>query len=731
MSDNEQASSSPGDHTPDQMKPAREPSFSLADLSGGQEAAAGSRRNQNEPAGMDNTARSRVSFAVDSVDHKDGPSVTGSDRSRGRSPRGRRNRKSAEPGGMDDTGHSRVSLSGSEMLRRASLAAHNMTVDYETDKPTKGGGLFSFSGVAIRRRKLAEENNPQRSLDRRQALVAPRYSMRSLRKLSLTMSDGDSIGLDDTLHSAFETVGIKDDGLTTPLCAALFINLISIGYLSLPWAFNTAGTVLSTIGFALVMLQTFITAQYVLEACARSHALASAAERMEMKGSIRDTSMQAIFELSESGKLDLDNLDNSNHPSQDIYLMEQAKDGFTENEDEHVPHTIHNRFKAEMPELCRLFLGRRWFFFFLITISLDLYGLTWSYASIFASGLADVLPLEFDGNALMHGGTGYLVYILVFAGITVPLSCIHLSDHILIQLTFLCGRFLMFLLMLGTVAAAWASDAPHFDTYVGPAKESAAVPLFHFPSLYLLIQVSIFSTAYQFAVPGIADAAENKKGILSTFASACLYIFITVLICGVILSLFFGDRIQTSANLNWNDYHGGTGSLVEGDDGTMRREGVAKWAKAIAGYIVVFPALDALAVFPLCTISLGEILQDAWKGERNSTTSGDGEKAEEGMGGWKERLPFRLLGCVPQIVGAVFVSDLSVIANYAGLATILSYTVCPALLAIFSKRSLKEVGLPPRTQYETMFSSDRIAWSICIIAIAAVLFVIISSALAA
>jgi hypothetical protein len=178
---------------------------------------------------------------------------------------------------------------------------------------------------------------------------------------------------------------------------------------------------------------------------------------MEMKGSIRDTSMQAIFELSESGKLDLDNLDDSNHPSH-IHLMEQAKDSFAENEDdEHVPHTVINRFKAEMPELCRLFLGRRWFFFFLITISLDLYGLTWSYASIFASGLADVLPLRFDGD-------DYHIYILVFAGITVPLSCIQLSDHILIQLAFLGGRVAMFLLMLGTVAGAWVSNTPHFDT---------------------------------------------------------------------------------------------------------------------------------------------------------------------------------------------------------------------------------------------------------------------------
>jgi hypothetical protein len=51
---------------------------------------------------------------------------------------------------------------------------------------------------------------------------------------------------------------------------------------------------------------------------------------------------------------------------------------------------------------------------------------------------------------------------------------------------------------------------------------AAQAPLFYFPSLYLLIQVSTFATAYQFAIPGIADAAVNKKSILSTFATACI-----------------------------------------------------------------------------------------------------------------------------------------------------------------------------------------------------------------
>ena len=285
--------------------------LAFSDLPDEPNRAAGSRRKKNEPADMDNTGRSgkSISFAVDSVD-RDGPGLGGRDRRH-------------EHAGLS------ASLTVSEMLHRASIAAHKMSVDYEKDQPAKGGGLFSFSGVAVRRRRIAKENNPKRTINRRQALVAQRYSMRSLRRVA---DDSDGI-----LRATMETIGVQDDGLSAPLCAALFINLISIGYLSLPWAFNAAGTVLSTIGFGLVMHQAFITAQYVLEACARSHALASATENMEMTASIRDTSMQAVYELATIEKLDLDNLDDSNHSFQDMHLMEQAREDKIDDEDRQEP----------------------------------------------------------------------------------------------------------------------------------------------------------------------------------------------------------------------------------------------------------------------------------------------------------------------------------------------------------------------------------------------------------
>eukprot|EP00957_Ditylum_brightwellii_P192418 14649204-Ditylum_brightwellii.AAC.1 len=109
---------------------------------------------------------------------------------------------------------------------------------------------------------------------------------------------------------------------------------------------------------------------------------------------------------------------------------------------------------------------------------------------------------------------------------------------------------------------------------------------------------------------------------------------------------------------------------------------------------------------------------EAWFGSETAPTND-----------WKKRTAFRLLGCCPQIIGAAFVSDLDVIANYAGLFTTLSYSVCPSLLSIYSVRALRKIKVSPDTAYKTPFSKDWVAWMIFTTAIVVMLFVVISSVL--
>mmetsp|Transcript_2216 Transcript_2216/g.3839 ORF Transcript_2216/g.3839 Transcript_2216/m.3839 type:complete len:678 (-) Transcript_2216:250-2283(-) len=672
------------------------------------------------------------------------------------------------------------------MLRQKSVLELALTEISSESKQQSGRPALSRSSSSRRvlgsirsDRNDGLSKNASVKVLQRASIIAPtivdrRESMRSMRgqgRMSLRdmnerrhNSEAESSGRrmsDSVMDSVLNVVGASKNGLSSTLAAALTTNLISVGYLSMPYAFASAGMVLSTIGFFIVMLLAFITAGYVLEGCARASVLVNMTEKLEtlvgqqsmtLEESIVVAKQKLLEILKEDGSDEDDDFEDSPSPAvpksgdfgsmskksarslQLLISSENEQRGDKEEEQAGISQSINPTFlhttvhkvkgdsKAEFPELCRMFLGKWIAIFFVGTISLDLYGLTWGYASIFASGLADMLPITKSSHHVdisHHVDTDYRIYLGIFAAVAIPMSCMNLSDHVLVQLFFLVSRMIMVLLMIFSVVASWVSDEPHFDEYIGPAT---GVPLFYFPSVFLLLGTSIFSCSFQFAVPGITDVVSNKDTVLvKVFGSTCLFIFATVLVCSLVLSGYFGiEQIEPSSNLNWVTYHGGTGNIIVNDDGTTSRTDVAIWARGIAGFVTIFPSFDSLAVYPLCTISLGEILMDAWYGKTAHTE-----------GGWKQRIIFRLLGSCPQLVGAMFVSDLSEIARYAGIFTILSYTVCPSLLSIYSRKALRAVSVPVNTIYDTPFSRDWFAWIIFILAWLCIVWIILSSVLAA
>lgn len=155
-----------------------------------------------------------------------------------------------------------------------------------------------------------------------------------------------------------------------------------------------------------------------------------------------------------------------------------------------------------------------------------------------------------------------------------------------------------------------------------------------------MLQICIFSTAFQFSVPGMASISSNKKTMLSIFSSAVTYIYATTMVLSVVLSMFFGpENMEESSNLNWLNYHGGSCDPSWGMD--KCETGRAWWAKGISSYVVLFAALDGLAVYPLLAISLGDILMGAVYED----------KVHEAQEDWKIRFGFRLIASVPQISG--------------------------------------------------------------------------------
>lgn len=334
--------------------------------------------------------------------------------------------------------------------------------------------------------------------------------------------------------------------------------------------------------------------------------------------------------------------------------------------------------------------------FFTFTTIGDLYGITWALVSIFATTLAEGVPFSTEVDS-------YRLYLLIFVCFAVPMSCTTIIDQLWIQLVFLFLRMVMVLCMLITIFAAMGKT--HFGDVEGPVRD---VPLADFRQIVPIIMTSIFSTAYQFSVPCIASSSQNIKKVPKVFQTATAFIYSSNVIVAIFVSLYFGrDGTLPSSNLLWNDYHGGN----------MNRD-TPWWASAISGYVTLFAAIDGAAVYPLLAISLGDILM--------GTVYGD--DVHEAEGNWKIRIGFRLMGALPQAIGAFFVSDLSVIANFAGICTLLSYTTAPALLFLFSRRSAKNAEIPVDTHYSTRLSSPTMAVINVVLSLVIIVAVIVDSA---
>lgn len=146
----------------------------------------------------------------------------------------------------------------------------------------------------------------------------------------------------------------------------------------------------------------------------------------------------------------------------------------------------------------------------------------------------------------------------------------------------------------------------------------------------------------------VAEASAKKSSVHLIYRGSTSFIAISVLVLSLVLASYFGSEyIEESSNLNWAVYHAGTGSF---DEESGEWINVAWWAKCISKFVLLYPAVDGISTFVLCAVSLGEIIMGAWYGSA----------IHDLKHSWKRHLIFRLLGCIPQLIGAAFVRDLSV-----------------------------------------------------------------------
>jgi hypothetical protein len=450
----------------------------------------------------------------------------------------------------------------------------------------------------------------------------------------------DGISATDVSNTSSWTSNVLAPGGLSIFTATCTVFNTSGASLYIPWAFGQGGTLLTSIVLGAVLLQAYITASFLLEASARA---------------------QALDLLRTDGSL----------PRQ--YTLK-----------------IRDR-KYEVSLLTKIFLGKAGTIFFSLTTLTSMYGFLWAFCTIFGNAFADKFPL---GDA-QDGG--YKIYIAMFMVVIVPMACTSITDQQWIQMAFVTARIVMVILMVGTVAAAYGADKPHFGSQVGPVND---IPLAKASNIVQVTMTCIFACSIQALVPTMADETRSKTGLTQVFGAAAISSYVSNLLLGILFALFFGHDQPDSSNLNWVNYHGGTGGA----------EPPAAWTAAISGYIVLSAAISVAPLYSLISITTGGTLMGYVYGDRVHEVEQD----------WRIRTVFRLLASIPPAFGALFLSDFSVIAKYTGIFTILSFTVCPALLALSSRERMKKKHLPLTTYYSSYYSSRFWCYGLLLISAAVI-----------
>ena len=235
---------------------------------------------------------------------------------------------------------------------------------------------------------------------------------------------------------------INQHGVSTIVGSAFVINyLLGTGFLCLPYGFEEAGLVLSSMTLVVVLFVTDITKSYVLTAMALAEGIRSKAPTTISYGSVDKKDETAAMSDLEA-----------------YQIMET---------------------KFEYAELVRIFLGKVAESIYIVSVSLTQYLCLWGYTQIFASAMAVQFPISDDLTS------DYTLYTFAFASLAVSLSCLNLNEQILLQLFLTaCRFFLIGCMIFTTLQATFDVDRTYFTTQQGPS----GAELFRFQGFFVCFQ---------------------------------------------------------------------------------------------------------------------------------------------------------------------------------------------------------------------------------------------------
>jgi len=364
------------------------------------------------------------------------------------------------------------------------------------------------------------------------------------------------------------------------------------------------------------------------------------------------------------------------------------------------PLAVIKEQKFEIIELCAIYYGEKGKLTYIVSASLFLYGVLWAYASVFANSFSSRSDLCFLGSS----ENNYIFYLFVFLVCVCPLTCLEMKEQIQVQVILALCRVLMTIFIVFTVIAAFFSENDCFGSDY--PQDTSSVPYFQINKLYVILPLAVYASIFHQSIPSLSQPVIEKNKLREIFGTTFFVCGIFYIMIGCVLCLYFGANIETSTNLNWENYNGCVGNGKK----------TPIWANMISFYVVIFPAFDVLSAFVLNGITLGNSLMSGYFGD-------EVHKCEKDR---KIVILFRLLASVPPLIGAFFVKDLGKITDFVGVLSILIGFVLPALLSVRSSEIMLKYFPTDKTLYSHPLTSRRMAIAVSFFGVFCALFTFIN-----
>jgi amino acid permease len=351
--------------------------------------------------------------------------------------------------------------------------------------------------------------------------------------------------------------------------------IVGAGFLGIPYAFASAGVVLSLIYLFLASVFNYYLTLMFLEVVHKAKLI----QKWNEEGNVLD------FHVT------------------DLLLTNQTIN-ITETSD-----VKHIRF--DVSRIFAIIFGKAIGIIYLVWFTIVIGGIITSYSSIFASSFASLVPIFslkacniYTEGHFSDCSYNYWTFLAIYAAIVMFFIIKGLVEQRSFQILMCSLRVGIISIVLVTCFCLMYSHSDiDSDKQVHPDP-----PLFRPENTMSCLPVLIFALFFQVCFPSIAIHVKHKRRNLWRIVVA---VSVTIFICYGLLGAvtpFAIEKIREQVSLNYENYTGGYSEQ-------------AFWSYAISYIVVLFPAFDVASSYPIIAISIA----DNWK----SMLYGD-EKIGEG-----------------------------------------------------------------------------------------------------